>query len=539
MSRKRSYVWQGRGRALACLIGLGAPLAACTTGPLNGTVVDGNVVNKAFTFQGYTDHPSEHVVLEVLKTPSSTLSDANWLQFGEAWTGTDPLVINGFDDSPLYSWSTSATPVKPGQEARWPSGGLIRTRARRIDADGESHVLTTFDAVTWGPCLTEQLSAGASWQTIGTKCAGSSGNIVAMASTSAQPATLPAAQKPDWLGRKGDISTVETQAYYNTWGAPATLTAFKAQFGFPTNEVTATYYNDGDLGIGREMHCKAINSNTGVACYVTNYSGTDNVAAFDGDPTVILNDAIAHQHAFATVAMVFTTPANVENSVKFVVYKKDGTQSLIAQLDSVGDHVSIPNNCLSCHGINSFYNASTHKVSGAAKFLPFDPFAYKYSTQSGFTQAAQQEKFRQLNALVMKTSPTPAIAALIAGMYAPNSVNTAGAFANDQYVPDEWANVNGSLAGTAAYAGIVKPGCRTCHASATAASLDFLEYEDFSSQITTIRNDVCKKTAGGVRGHQMPQAERVSKKFWASGGRAYLMTGFAASPPDGLEACDP
>jgi hypothetical protein len=365
--------------------------------------------------------------------------------------------------------------------------------------------------------------------------------MVAMASTLTSPATLPASQKPDWLGRKGDHSTTETQTYYNLWGAPPTLTAFKSQFGFPGGEVTATYYNDGDLGLGREMHCKSfpVGGLTGVACYVTNYSGTDNVATFDGDPTVILADAIAHQHAFATVAMVYTPPANVENSVKFVVYKKDGTQSLTAQLDSVGTHVSVPNNCLTCHGISSFYNDGDHKVNGNAKFLAFDPFAFKYSTQTGFTLNEQQEKFRQLNALVKQTSPTTAISQLIDGMYDPNPVTTPGAFANDAYVPDAWRNANNSIAGTSAYLGIVKPGCRTCHASATSASLDFLEPDDWSPILQTIRNDVCSKTAGATRGHPMPQAERVSKKFWASGGRAYLMTGYAVSPPDGLEACDP
>ena len=519
-----------------------ASLAACTTGPLNGTVVDGSVISKSFSFQGYTDHPSEHVVLEVLNTPSADPGpDANWSKFGDAFTVTSPTVINGNSQNPLYAWSTTAVPVPSGLGARWPSGGLIRTRARRIDAQSQSHVLTTFDAVTWGPCLTDHLSAGDDWSTIGTACAGLGGGMVAMASTLTSPATLPAAQKPDWLGRKGDHSASEAFTYYSTWGAPATLTAFKSQYGFPSGEFTAIYYNDGDLGLGREMHCKSfpVNGSTGVACYVTNYSGTDNVATFDGDPNVILADAIAHQHSFATVAMVYTPPANVENSVKFVVYKKDGTQSPTAQLDSVGVHVSVPNNCLTCHGISSFYNEQDHKVNGNAKFLAFDPFAFKYSTQAGFTLNEQQEKFRQLNALVKLTSPTPAISQLIDGMYDPNSVTTPGAFANDAYVPDAWRNANNSIAGTSAYLGIIKPGCRTCHASATTAGLDFLEPDDWSPLIQTIRNDVCSKTSGAQKGHPMPQAERVSKKFWASGGRAYLMTGYAASPPDGLEACDP
>jgi hypothetical protein len=510
---------------------------------LNGTVVDGSVINKSFAFQGYTDHAGEHVVLEVLSTPSADPSnDGNWVKFGEAWTVATPTVINGNTQNPLFAWSTNAVPVATGQGARWPSGGLIRTRARSIDAQNQSRVLTTFDSVSWGACLVQHLSAGDDWSVIGTDCNGLGGGMVAMASTLTSPATLPASLKPDWLGRKGDHADAEAQTYYDTWGAPKTLPLFKSQFGFPGGEVTATYYNDGDLGLGREMHCKSFAAGgglTGVACYVTNYSGVDNTPTFDVDPNIVLADAIAHQHSFATVAMVYTPPANVENSVKFVVYKQDGTQALHAQLDSVGTHVSVPNNCLTCHGISSFYNDQDHKVNGNAKFLAFDPFAFKYSTQAGFTLNEQQEKFRQLNALIKLTAPTAAISQLIDGMYAPNAVTTPGAFANDAYVPDAWATANSTMAGTSAYLGIIKPGCRTCHASATNASLDFLEPDDWSPLIPTIRNDVCKKTAGGQRGHAMPQAERVSKKFWASGGRAYLMTGYAASPPDGLEACDP
>jgi hypothetical protein len=519
-------------------------LGACSTGPLNGTVVDGDVVDRSFWFAGFTLAANDHVLLEVLNTPSSDPgSGASWTQFGEAWSGSNPLTVGG---DPLYQWSTTAVPVPAGTAARWPSGGLVRTRARVVGSLLTGAV--TFDEATWGPCLNDQLSTSTAGVEIALNCAGLGGNMAAMVSTQTSPATLPAAQKPDWLGRKGDHSTSETQAYYNTWGAPATLSAFKSQYGFPGDEVTATYYNDGDLGLGREMHCRffvqfvfPFSISVGVACYVTNYSGIDNTPAFDVDPGIVLGDAVAKQHAFATVAMVYTQPADVDNSVKFVVYKKDETQSLTAQLDSVGAHVSIPNNCLSCHGISSFYNPQTHQVNGNAKFLPFDPFSFKYAPQPGFSLLEQQEKFRQLNALVELTQPTPAISELIDGLYAPNAVTTPFALASDRYVPEDWrsADVNGT-AGSSTYLGIIKPGCRTCHVSATDTTLDFLGPDDWTpTRIQQIRGDVCRKTVGAQRGHAMPQAERVSKRFWASGGRAYLMTGYRASPPDGLEGCDP
>jgi hypothetical protein len=532
-------------RSLAIAITLVSTLPACSTGPLNGTTFGGAVAGKTMVFQGYTDHPNELVLLQVLKKPSlDPTDDNNWAKFGQATTTDQPTFVNGNTD-PLYYWSTNAAPVPASpttaEAARWPSGGLVRTRARRVDSTGATHDLTTFDVATFSPCFSEHFSAGEDWSSIGTSCAGLGGQNAVLVSTVDSPATLPAAQKPDWLSRKGDGSPGETVMYYNTWGAPATLADFKTQFGFPGNEATATYYNDGDLGLGREMHCKKFNAaaGTGVACYVTNYSGIDNTPAFNVDPDVVLDDAVHRQHSFATVAMVYQPPANTENSVAFVVYNKAGTRVNTAQLDSRNVHVSIPNNCMNCHGISSTYIAADHAVSGSAKFLPFDPFAFKYSTQAGFTLDDQQDAFRRLNVMITATSPTTAISHLIAGLYAPKDVTDATAVATDDYVPDPWEFANSSQAGTAEYRGIIKPGCRTCHVSATNTAIDFLQPDDWSPLIPTIRHYVCDKTSGSVRGHQMPHAERASKKLWASGARAYLITGFQVTPPDGLEGCDP
>jgi hypothetical protein len=101
-------------------------------------------------------------------------------------------------------------------------------------------------------------------------------------------------------------------------------------------------------------------------------------------------------------------------------------------------------------------------------------------------------------------------------------------------VPADWAQVNNSLAGTTLYRGVVKVACRTCHMSATNAALDFADYSDFSSLISSIKNDVCNSP------HVMPHAERVMKNFWQSGARAYLITGFPpAAYPDPHGACKP
>ena len=516
-------------RVSSLLLALAA--GACQTGPVNGTTAAGPVVGKTFTFQGYWNAPSEVISLQVMKDPTIDPNvAANWIQFATATSSTTPTTINSTD--PLYYWSVNASPVPTAfVSARWPQGGLIRVRAFHNDANG-GRLLTTFDDVTFGPCLSEQLSAGADWATIGMKCAGIASPTAALVSTT----NLPVAAG-GFLGRKGDTTATTTTNYYVTAGLPLTLPSFKSTFGFPTGEVTATFFNDGDLGLGREMHCKAI-SGGGVACYVTNYDGSadPNPAAhpvFTNSPTTILADAVARTHGFATVAMVYTGGTG-NNSVKFIAYGADGNFVTNAKLDSTGAHTSIPNNCLACHGINASFNPSTLAVSGSAKFLPFDPFSYKYSTQAGFTLADQADKFRRLNALVRTANPTPAIAELIDGMYAPKAVTDPTAVANDDFVPDAWANVNGSLAGTSLYRGLVKVGCRTCHMSATSTLLDFNTYDDFDTFRDTIRNDVCGNQ------HVMPHAERVMKKFWESGARAYLVTGFPPTTyPDPLQACKP
>lgn len=496
-------------------------LAACQTGPYNGTTTSANVVGKTFLFQGYWNQPATTISLQVMTDPTKDPGvAANWVQFASATSETSPTTVNSTD--PLYYWSVTAAPVPSALvAARWPQGGLVRVRAFHPDASG-GRVLTNFDEVTFPDCLTEQMNADADWVTIGTKCAGVGG--AALVSTTNIP--VPA---QGFLSRKDKITPGETSDYYAAIGAPPTLPLFKAIYQFPTNEITATYYNDGDLGIGREMHCKA-RPGGGVVCYVTNYSGTAGVAVFGADPTTVLADAVARQHAFATVAMVYDGAST--NPVKFMVYDANGLLSPEAQLDSTGFNKSIPNNCLSCHGINASYNKTTHVVSGNAKFLPFDPFSYKFSTAAGFTFAAQATKFRQLNSQILHANPSPAIAEYVAGLYAPKNVDDASAVANPDYIPDAWANANGSLTDTAIYKGVVRVACRTCHISATSPTLDFNDPADFTANLGTIRSDICSSQ------HIMPHAERVMKKFWESGARAYFTNAYPpASYPDATQAC--
>ena len=508
-------------------------LAGCTIAPNNGTPFGGNVIGKPVTFNGYYNEPDALIRLDVLADARADPAlAASWVQLTTTHTSNQPTYINAPDD-PLYDWSAIATPVPNlAAIARWPQGGLVRIRAVHPDAVAGDTGLVTFDVATYADCVQQQSAENASWATIGNKCAGISTPTLALVSTTNAPvASGGFLKKPT----NTDSSAAETSHYYSVTGAPATLDDFKTLYGFGPGNITATYYNDGDLGLGREMHCKGFLSpgGLGIACYVTNYSGVDGVAAFDVAPATVLADAVARQHAFATVAMVYTPPGNQGNAVKFVVYGADGARATQAQLDSTGAHKSIPNNCMTCHGIDSSFNAGTGVVTGA-RFLPFDPFSYQFSAQAGFTFAAQATALRQLNALVTLTSPTPATLGFITGLYAPKLVTDPTAVANPDLIPTAWATATTDLDATAIYKGLIKVACRTCHISSSAPGLDFAQYSDYAALAPAIRSDVCGTT------HVMPHAERVMKKLWASGGRAYLVASTPAGPfPDALAPCKP
>jgi len=531
-------------------------LSACTLGPNNGSTFEGAIVGASFPYAGFTNQPGETISIQILDPVNADPSNnANWREIKSTVTATTPTWAN--DPNPLYFWSANVVPVDDAERQSWlwPTGGVVRTRAVR--ANGVA--LSTFDEPTAGPCVSGGFSRGTSWQTLGTRCAGittkASGRtsgVTAIASTARTPLDLPEAEKPNWLGRKGDILPDQTLAYYRSWNAPDTLDAFKATYHFGGGDVTATFYNNGDLGLGREMHCR-VNTNVTpfytakqIPCYVTNYSGVAPTGASlgavfgdaQGGVDHVLDDAVHRRNGFATVAMLYTEltfpglPAPT-TEVFFVAYNSTGTRVTNAQLDSTNKHSSIPNACLSCHGITAYYNPSANRVQDrspiagipAAKFLAFDPFSYLYSTQPGFTAADQAEAFHNLNEIVRQTHPAPATIDLIDGMYASGS-------ASPNYVPSGWQDADDSQDGTTMYRGVVKPGCRMCHASSTDPTLDFLQLNDFAYYSTAIRRLVCSKTVLDVRGHDMPQAEHVSKVFWKSGARALILGFTQPSSPD-------
>jgi len=314
-------------------------------------------------------------------------------------------------------------------------------------------------------------------------------------------------------------------------------------------EAVTTYYNKGDLGIGREMHC--INNNCPdssgrsrgeLACYVMNFGKRDGTARF-GDKAEA-QVAVQLRKPFATVAMV--ERQNIlgrPNSVFFVVYDANGNLATSAQLDRKGYNTSIPGNCLQCHGINSRYTAhAAHEVSRAI-FLPFDLDSFEFFSDDpnsalSLSRAAQEGAFRAQNRMVHSFSRLFLLEdarKLIEGWYDNDLFN--GTF-NGDFVPSEWSSTEQQKQ---LYREVNARTCRTCHISYEPApdgegfnrpGLQFGTYQEFVDLWPLIKLSACGPI-NVVRA--MPNAEQTLRQFWTTAARAQLF----AQVPNAFGDCAP
>lgn len=162
---------------------------------------------------------------------------------------------------------------------------------------------------------------------------------------------------PCWLLKKGasivdltnnaDPSIIEAFSYYrriNAFNDAPTLDSFKLKNHFtganPSQDIKALYFNNGDLQLGREMHCNQRNIgllNARIACYVSNYGpkpfpigSVDNGVVYPNAAqalaelgTIAANPTSStNPHPFATVAMESLSPA--PSPVTVTVREADG-----------------------------------------------------------------------------------------------------------------------------------------------------------------------------------------------------------------------
>jgi hypothetical protein len=438
------------------------------TAPMHGSVIRGDLTGVALHVAGDYDDATVDLRIQALASPGDL----------ESWS----TLATTRADAASHAFAVDLAPV---DRMRWPEGGVFRLRV--IDADSV-------------PLPVE----------------GDPDGVVALVHASAPPATR------QYLVEKPVGSIEETRAYYTAIAAPATLTDFRTKFGFAKGETVAVYYNAGDLGIGREMHCRSALTLIGgeAACYVRNFG------AFGGSRDDALAQLEAAGTPLATVAMVYSAPIEDPDAVQFMVYGADGNLVTKAQLDTHGDNTSIPQNCLNCHGGRSSYDAVAHSVSGA-RFLPFDPAGFDFARRDDLTFPAQEAKFRALDKIMRKASPTAAMGELIDGLFPP----TGGPY-NAVFVPPSW---NESPRDARVYREVIAPYCRSCHSTfqrsgkatdpVTFASADALrEYAEL------VAARVCTT---GPKG--MPAAESAAHSFYDSSARALLLAWLrqpgACAPP--------
>ncbi|MBX3234123.1 MAG: hypothetical protein KIT84_06310 [Labilithrix sp.] len=489
--------------------------AAIDIQPANGTTFGGRTAERAVTFSGFATGAGVTIEVQVLRSPTVAIADTSWVTLATTVTEATPTTFN--DPTPIFRWRVTATPGS----TRWPLGGLMRFRTIATDAAGRKTALPFFDESA-GLCV-ERLRAR-SWREVLAQCKSpfspdlggpitNQTRAAAIVSTGREPGN--AGFTPPYLNRKGEITVEDTKAYYAAIDAPATLDEYKERFGFGESrgEVETTFFNAGDLGIGREMHCLESKDDV-LACYVTNYGvDADGAPLFNGDPDAALDDAIARRNGFATVAMAkFGTKYNDPrgNDVQFFVYGADGALANEAQLDSTGQNKSIPNNCTNCHG--GRYDTRTRRLTGST-FLPFDPEAFLFSERRGLGFADQERALKTTNEMIARAGAPPVAVQLVSGFYAGRSTNL-------DFIPAGWS---GDEESKLLYREVYKPYCRTCHVSQV-GDYAFMRIEDFKLEAAKTIESVCDD-------NQMPIAETTMAAFWNSPARAYLVNALGVSTP--------
>ncbi|MET0795568.1 MAG: hypothetical protein ABW061_28880 [Polyangiaceae bacterium] len=337
-----------------------------------------------------------------------------------------------------------------------------------------------------------------------------------------------------------------TTAYYNTVSvssngttsvgtissALSTLTAFKTNYGFNASEVKTFYYNRGDLGIGREMHCQNNSGTTGqIACYVRNFAAGDDGTEFRfGMSADVAFKNMDNGSPFATVAMVFRNSAPAGQKVFFAVYGADENLTNVAALDRHGYNAfnghtddegtvgtpgvsynnHIPSNCLNCHG--GTYDSSLKSVTGAL-FLPFDLDQFDFQSVVGKTRADQLTSFQTLNGIASTVAANSG--STVTGGQVVTEVNgwySSGSFNSAAYVPSGWS----TPAQQSVYTSVVRTSCRNCHV--TDSPFGFESPSLFIS--TAVVQDLCQLA--------MPHALQTMREFWQSSKPAALEAYFRA-----------
>lgn len=313
----------------------------------------------------------------------------------------------------------------------------------------------------------------------------------------------------------------------------------KNKFGQPLGatevEWDAQYANSGDLGFGRDMHCRRNVADDGafdVACYVTNF----------GQPPIFEVDQVDADHALAglnpdaTVAMEFSrvenAPAdpaefpNNDRAVKFYVYVTNnptGPTVKKADLDGFGER-PVPQLCVICHGgqvasvpadpgdptgpTQGAFTSRDDIMSMRSNFLPFDLHLYNFPGAK--SKAAQQTAFKNLNRDIVREVAQGNGAEGTAIVEMIDVINPAAAATQQENaVVTNWDGALPASDNHKFYRDVFARSCRTCHVALPFSAPSFTNKADFQAQIGTVQFRVCNQKI-------MPHAKRTNDIFWTS-----------------------
>ncbi len=289
------------------------------------------------------------------------------------------------------------------------------------------------------------------------------------------------------------------------------FSSWKKRWGFDVAgaDVQAIYVNGADLNRERNMH--GISKALGTAFYVCNHSSAN-------DPT--LSNAVNNNKLIACGAMEYSVTPGVNSGlpfVKFYVFGPSGSMIQSANQDGRGEKF-LPGACVVCHGAHHGPNLDADftrfdengrtQPNLRAQFLPFDLTNFVFSTTASLSRASQEAQFRQLNQLVLKDKPTPAIIEFVKGSY-PTATST---FASN-FVPAGWAGHE------PLYNKVVKPYCRSCHLAMapddSTNGLAFQSFEQFRQFNFQNSARTCGLNVGVARKrYSMPNSLVTFNKFW-------------------------
>ena len=289
----------GRAASVALISMLTIPLLHSDTIP-SGEVLSprlGEILipaSQVIRFSGWVDFPGTSGVITIsVRTGTDT-----WTNFANVAPSASGTLVGG---ATRYTWTYSTTRSQLLSSQAWPEGGTARVKVRAVRFSGGSAYLRVLD---------------------GSLTRGNSDEIV-LADPDPTPTEQGPADTPDYLNRKDLLTLSETSRYCQSVGtdpqgsgksitsAFPTLESFKRRYfeaaASCTNslqgpEYTATYFNQGDLGLGREMHCVRNECTGETACYVKNYGNPDGTPIFDDVDKAAA--AVQAHKPFATVAMV-------------------------------------------------------------------------------------------------------------------------------------------------------------------------------------------------------------------------------------------